>query len=617
MADVPEPVSDLWDAVKNAGVAAFEYLWPPDSESAVYALADVFSGLAAGLRKAIEVSSVAARSMFDDSWRDSAGFHIYHNIDSFNKDGLDQVVTELEKLAAACRAYAKQISDAKMAIFTEIAINVGLFALASVFGGPAGAAMFAARVAGGIAAKMATFAGRAAQAVNGLGKFKQFGVRLAGEMVQEAAEEALIDLSAQSLSMLRGYGDINLRQTATAAASGAAGGLMGTAVNKLGGRWATDKLGVVASRHMPDKLATHVSRGTNSVVVNGVTSPAAGIIGHGVVNGEWQGMSVKEYLGNAAAAGTMAAARTNSQLAGNQLFEHRTGGQSPTWEDLGRPPDGPPPDGPPPMVGELPEKATASSGVDVGSGATSEALGSTSPGSASAADSGHGTDPAVGSVDRGSTSTAPSAVDRADSVAGTDRTTGAIGMSSPAMSAVGGATSSRAGVSPSQPAATGSTQTASASEKHTDDAPSRADTELDVDRDDVSATTEASTDASTESAPPAESVSPSENAAEHGVPDPDGGRAEPSEHHDPAGEPLLTGHPTQPAETGQHTGTSSPAGPGWTGTAGFQPLPISHVGQLAERAPPVQGVPRAVSASTVQPVPAVRGAVTGPSPVGV
>ncbi|WP_460793156.1 hypothetical protein, partial [Micromonospora sonneratiae] len=41
------------------------------------------------------------------------------------------------------------------------------------------------------------------------------------------------------------------------------------------------------------------------------------------------------------------------------------------------------------------------------------------------------------------------------------------------------------------------------------------------------------------------------------------------------------------------------------------------VGQLAERTPPVQGVPRAVSASTVQPVPAVRGAVTGPSPVGV
>ncbi|HET6289120.1 MAG TPA: hypothetical protein VFG15_20530 [Amycolatopsis sp.] len=245
----------------------------------------------------------------------------------------------------------------------EIAINVGLFALAAVFGGPGGAAAFAARLAGQIGAKMLVWAGRVASAFDKLGDVSKYGLRFTGGLVKEAGEEVFIDLAGQQLSKTQGYRDaIDPEQTLAAGLGGAIGQPLNRVVNKAGLGQATRAWGDTAGRALSRAATEHVTRGVNSFVGNGLTSPVASHLANSAVSGEWAPIpSADRIVGDAVSAGTMAASRTNTVLAGEQIHQNRFGGTA-TAPDVSveqlTPTDPSPPDDPPPGQGERGQTGT-------------------------------------------------------------------------------------------------------------------------------------------------------------------------------------------------------------------------------------------------------------------
>ncbi|KZB81467.1 hypothetical protein [Amycolatopsis regifaucium] len=372
-----EPEGELWIRVKESGVVGVDYLWPPDSESDAKELADAWGAGAVALDKAIRESDAAAKALLE-TWLDSAGFHLQYLIQSYNggtsgTEGLHLLAAQMRELEAACRGYAQTLADTKNQIRVEIAINVGLFALAAVFGGPGGAAAFAARLAGQIGAKMIVWAGRVASAFDKLGDVSKFGLRFAGELAKEAGEEVFIDLAGQQLSKTQGYRDaIDPKQTLAAGLGGAIGQPLNRVVNKAGLGQATRALGDTAGRHMSRAAADHVTRGVNSFVGNGLTSPVASHLANSAVSGEWAPIpSADRIVGDAVSAGTMAASRTNTVLAGEQIHQNRLGGTAAapdvSVEQLTRT-DSPPPDDPPPGQVER-----GQSGTEAGTASTAQA----------------------------------------------------------------------------------------------------------------------------------------------------------------------------------------------------------------------------------------------------
>ncbi|WP_409464318.1 hypothetical protein [Amycolatopsis sp. GA6-003] len=357
--DVQEPTEELWIRVKADWLSRhagwLDAIWPLDSESDARELADVWDRLRDALTALHDQAGPHVESLHD-TWNDLAGVSAYNAFHQFldgspGGDGLLQLAGHCHELAEACRKYAKDLADIKGEIVADILINVALFALSTMIAGPAGEAVFVARLAGQIAARVAAAvekiaaASRAARLGVGLIKF-------AGEtgfnIGRGAAGGGFGNLLGQEFSSWRGYGDVDPDKVKAAAKAGAIGGALGHAVNRTVGN-AVSETAAKGLAKLP-KMSEHAAKQLGSVAGASVTGAIAGAgtssyLGHPVDQGAIAG----------AARGGMHALGANGM---KNTYERVTGHEHPTIRDLLRPHQPTPPDGGPPNT-PMPPPAAA------------------------------------------------------------------------------------------------------------------------------------------------------------------------------------------------------------------------------------------------------------------
>ncbi|KAA2267170.1 hypothetical protein F0L68_01180 [Solihabitans fulvus] len=139
MEDAAEPSCELWTYILNDGGRPKDHLWPPDSESAITALALAWGRAAIALDTALKISESAATELLN-TWPDAAGYAMVHKLQSVNNGssgggGISQLHTVMTKVAVCCASYAAQIAGAKQMVREMVHRNEGRFELAGLIGG--------------------------------------------------------------------------------------------------------------------------------------------------------------------------------------------------------------------------------------------------------------------------------------------------------------------------------------------------------------------------------------------------------------------------------------------------------------------------------------------------
>ncbi|MFB9924356.1 hypothetical protein ACFORO_10775 [Amycolatopsis halotolerans] len=352
--DVQEPTEELWIRVKSDWLSRhagwLDAIWPLDSESDARKLGDAWDHLRDALNTLHDQAGPHVESLHE-TWTDLAGVSAYNALHRFldgssGGEGLSQLAGHCHELAEACRKYAKDLADIKGEIVADILINVALFALSTLIAGPAGEALFAARLGAQIAARVAAFvekiaaSSRAARLAVGLGKFT---VEAAWNAGRGAAGGGVGNLLGQEFSSWRGYGDVDKDKVKNAIKAGAIGGALGHVANRTVGKVVSDTAAKGLGK-LP-KLSEDAAKQLGSV---------AGASVSGAITGASTNYILDHPMGQGAIAG---AARGGMHALGangmKNTYERITGEQHPTIRDLIRshlptPPDGGPPNTPMP-----------------------------------------------------------------------------------------------------------------------------------------------------------------------------------------------------------------------------------------------------------------------------
>ncbi|MGQ0840895.1 WXG100-like domain-containing protein, partial [Actinokineospora sp.] len=339
---IPEPPDDhgFWSAVKAASI---DQLWPPDNEDVAFALYESWKA-AADAVDAMNNRAMGAGDLAHDAWPDQAGYGFYAHVQHLTTGSITtadaagsyrQLAIDMRALGEFARQYAEDVQHAKNAIRVEIAITVGLFALALAF--PGIGAAIAARIVSTVASRLSGFiAGMAGRvAASGLNRFATLATRAGGEVAQEAFEETFIEGVAQYLGKEFGYRqNYNLRDVGIAAGAGGLGGALAPGVRGAL-RPATGALESGLRRTgLPDPVLRQTTRAVDSFTTNGITSPIAGYAAHNIADGNYSALTnvggyVDAVREGGVASGLAGSARANTVLLGEQLGTAIRGGPPP------------------------------------------------------------------------------------------------------------------------------------------------------------------------------------------------------------------------------------------------------------------------------------------------
>ena len=245
----------------------------------------------------------AATGVLPAVWTDSAGIDYRFGVERIlngvgESGGLGRLAQMMQDMAVMSHDYARHIANIKHQIYSELAANAFAFGLSFAMPFPFGQ-FLRDRIVLGIVGRIAATVRAAATAMRIPAAVQRF---LGGAALQ-VPEEIGIELGAQTLDRLRGYRDgYDWKQVAVAGGAGLGGGLLSAPFAPVG--WLVSKPVGSLIRAVPgpprvQNIATGtgnwVEKATQTFVVNGLTSPIAGVTAQAIADGNVGQLTWADY----------------------------------------------------------------------------------------------------------------------------------------------------------------------------------------------------------------------------------------------------------------------------------------------------------------------------------
>jgi hypothetical protein len=395
---IPEPSDPLWLAFREWWD---QNIWPSTDEAMMKAMGEGWHDLGNQLQVVVD-DAKRTNQEIPQQWRDAVGGIFTRNLGTTVGE-LEASIQVYHDMGKLCTDYAQAIADVRNGIYAELALNAAFFAATLLF--PPAAALFwqarlfagmALRIGGLVGRAMVSLSGRAAATIPaGLLRAGSLTGRAVTSGLREGAEGFASEAISQGLSNLQGYrnGWDEKRLWVSTGAEILGGGFSHVIkpIGRIGAapaNWLADKLRL-SERGRPRAVLNEMGHG---FVVNGATSPPAGVIAQAVADGNlhelnW-GTFGKAWADQAVLAGALGATRSPSVHAGQALggiaaagIENLGGTSVPSRSELF-------PTGPPGGSPASPDGASGQSGQELADGGPDQS--GSRPGAGQQADAGTG-----------------------------------------------------------------------------------------------------------------------------------------------------------------------------------------------------------------------------------